>query len=76
MNTPKQIWMLAMLGWVLTAGCKKETESTGSVEAQTYMNVSYGNHPAQQLDVYLPSNRSNATPVIGCSTANPFPTNG
>jgi len=48
--------------------CKKDgpvlTDPVIKVEAQTLLDVSYGSHPSQKMDVYLPANRTSATSVV------------
>lgn len=35
-----------------------------SIESKTMLDVAYGNDPKQKMDVYLPTNRSNQTPIV------------
>jgi acetyl esterase/lipase len=51
---------------VCTISCKKDkTEiSTPATTAKTLVNISYGAHPLQKLDVYLPENRNSNTNVV------------
>ncbi|MER3498932.1 MAG: lipase [Chitinophagaceae bacterium] len=45
--------------------CKKEKgNDQQSLPAQTYLNVAYGNDPAQKMDVYLPAGRTTATTKV------------
>lgn len=61
------VLVLFFLGVSFTS-CKKDapviTDPVIKVEAQTVLDVSYGSHPLQKMDVYLPANRSSATNVI------------
>ncbi|MEJ5994610.1 alpha/beta hydrolase [Pedobacter sp. Du54] len=59
--------ILLFLGISLPS-CKKDspviTDPVIKVEAQTLLDVSYGNSSSQKMDVYLPANRSSSTKVI------------
>ncbi len=59
--------VLLFLGISFTS-CKKEapviTDPVIKVAAETLMDVSYGSHALQKMDVYLPANRTSATNVI------------
>lgn len=48
--------------------CKKDggvlTDPVITVEAESLLNVSYGTHALQKMDVYLPANRNTNTSVI------------
>ncbi|MBP8067329.1 MAG: alpha/beta hydrolase [Pedobacter sp.] len=61
------VLVIFFLGVSFTS-CKKDapviTNPVIKVEAQTVLDVSYGSHPLQKMDVYLPANRSSATNVI------------
>ncbi len=61
------VLVIFFLGVSFTS-CKKDapviTDPVIKVEAQTVLDVSYGSHPLQKMDVYLPANRSSATNVI------------
>ena len=57
---------LLILGLSIILGsCKKETSNTLSpFEPSTQLNVPYGSDPAQNIDIYLPANRTDST-VLG-----------
>lgn len=44
--------------------CKKKESVTGTNTATTFLNVSYGAHPSQKMDVYLPAGRSAASTKV------------
>lgn len=50
------------------SSCKKDggvlTNPEITVEAQTLLNVAYGNHAQQKMDVYLPANRNANTSLV------------
>lgn len=41
--------------------CNTDSATTNTSEEKTYTNVSYGNHPQQVFDLYLPANRSSTS---------------
>ncbi len=59
--------VLFLIGISITS-CKKDapviTDPVIKIEAQTQLDVSYGSHPLQKMDVYLPANRTSSTSVI------------
>jgi acetyl esterase/lipase len=54
----------------LFTSCAKEpvnnntNNGTSNLKEATFLNVSYGTHPRQVYDVYLPANRDKNTPII------------
>lgn len=57
---------VSMKYWLLLAGlvffgCQKENDL---LPEQSSLNVAYGTGPAQQMDIYLPSNRSSAATKV------------
>lgn len=40
------------------------TEETSITREETFLNISYGSHPDQVFDLYLPENRNNATKTL------------
>ncbi len=60
----KSLFSLVILMSLLYS-CQREKSESGSLQAKTELNVSYGTDTAQRFDLYLPANRSAAaTPVI------------
>ena len=61
----KKLLLLPFL-LLFLVGCNSddETEISGNLEAQTLLNVAYGNDPQQTMDVYLPENRTADTKVF------------
>ena len=59
--------VLLFIGVSFTS-CKKDggvlTDPVITVEAQTLLNVAYGSHALQKMDVYLPANRNANTSLI------------
>ncbi|MES2651903.1 MAG: alpha/beta hydrolase [Bacteroidota bacterium] len=60
--------LLVLLITTSFISCKKDggvlTDPVITVEAETILNVSYGSHALQKMDVYLPANRSSTTSLI------------
>ncbi len=58
-NTAIAVTLLAFV----FASCQKEDidNNNSDVPEKTEMNVSYGSHPQQKMDLYLPANRSEAS---------------
>ena len=48
---------------IVFSSCDKDPSEQG-LAATTMMNVSYGNDPAQKMDIYLPANRSEANTKV------------
>lgn len=48
---------------ILVTGCSKD-DAGGSLAQNVTSDLSYGPHPQQKMDVYLPANRSAETPLI------------
>src|SRR5688500_14622580 len=48
------------------SSCRKtiNTSTPTSVISETLTNVSYGNHPKQTMDIYLPSNRTTSSTKV------------
>ena len=61
-------YIIATIFIFLFASCKKNENTTSgsnnTVEASTQLNVQYGSDPLQNMDMYLPANRSAATKVM------------
>lgn len=60
-------WLAFLLpGFLLWAGCSKSgnEDDTPATEQQVTTNIAYGAHPQQQMDVYLPANRTAQTPLV------------
>lgn len=64
-----------MAGMFALAACSDSTTAPNRVDnenppppppltARTVPDLSYGSHPLQRMDVYLPANRTSATPVV------------
>lgn len=50
---------------IISAGCKKAADQPAEIlKSQDNLNVQYGTHPRNTLDIYLPAKRSKNTPVI------------
>lgn len=49
---------------IVSGGCKKEALLTESLKAESFLNISYGSHPRNTIDMYLPEIRNKETPVI------------
>jgi len=68
MKFTRRATLILILLSVFFASCKKDggtpIDSISRVEAQTLLDVSYGAHAAQQMDVYLPANRNSSTPLV------------
>lgn len=63
----KKLLLLPLLFLFLNIGCSSDDNSTAPslpLEAETMLNVSYGSHPQQTMDVYLPEGRDTDTKVI------------
>ncbi len=60
--------LFVLLLTISFVSCKKDggvlTDPVITVEAETILNVSYGSHALQKMDVYLPANRSSTTSLI------------
>jgi len=65
MNTFKHIHIVAILALIFITGCKKDPKTDSNrAEAKVYLDVAYSGDAFQKMDVYLPENRSNSTPVV------------
>lgn len=54
-----------LLFLIVGNGCKKTSDDSGiSLKSENYINVSYGTHARNVMDVYLPEKRDKNTPVI------------
>lgn len=62
----KKILLLPLLLLFLNISCGSDdtTVNNEPLEAETLLNVAYGNHAEQKMDVYLPEGRDENTPVI------------
>lgn len=50
---------------VLIVSCQKENSiASNPVAAATYLNISYGSDPLQNMDIYLPENRSTSNTKV------------
>ncbi|MES3017094.1 MAG: alpha/beta hydrolase [Bacteroidota bacterium] len=50
---------------ILSPGCKKAPDSPDTaLQIQDHLNISYGTHSRNMLDIYLPQKRDSKTPVI------------
>jgi acetyl esterase/lipase len=49
---------------LLFGSCKKENNHTPVAEAEVLKEIAYGTDTKQKMDVYLPANRNDETPVI------------
>lgn len=59
----KTVPLLLLLIYLFPA-CKKSDNAPTVADAKTILNVSYGSAQNQNMDVYLPPNRSAKTPVV------------
>jgi acetyl esterase/lipase len=50
------IWFFCLL--LIASSCQKETDNPDVRDAETIMNVSYGNDALHKMDVYLPAGRT------------------
>ncbi len=58
-----------LISIILLSSCSKEDNTTtknptGNLADTIMVDVSYGNHPMQKYDIYLPAVRNSTTPVI------------
>ena len=62
----KKILLLPLLLLFLNISCGSDdtTVNNEPLEAETLLNVAYGSHTEQKMDVYLPEGRDEDTPVI------------
>lgn len=56
--------LLALVISCTACNSKKEVPAVINMEAKVMMDVAYGSNPKQKMDVYLPANRTDQTPVI------------
>lgn len=61
-------WILLLSLSASFSACKKNTpvitDPVVKIEAKTLLDVTYGSHPQQKADVYLPANRTSSTPLV------------
>lgn len=60
----KLLFLPFLLLFLVSCSSDDQTEVNGNLEAQTLLNVAYGNDPQQTMDVYLPENRTADTKVF------------
>lgn len=58
MKTPKLFVLFITVGLVLLTSCSTADKLLNSNVAENLADISYGSHPQQKFDLYLPSNRS------------------
>ncbi len=62
MKTPKLFSFFIALFLMVLTSCTTDNSNTNNTETEkNLVNVSYGSHPQQVFDLYLPANRSSAT---------------
>ena len=49
---------------LLLAGCRKDSTTITTLEQSDIIDLKYGSHPAQTVDVYLPQSRNSQTKAI------------
>jgi acetyl esterase/lipase len=65
MDNIKRLIYGLLIFLVIGAGCKKESGTSDlPLTATDFQNISYGSSSRNKLDIYLPENRTAATPVV------------
>lgn len=65
MTRTKSILSGLLFFFIISTGCKKVADQTeATLTSQDFLNVTYGTHVRNSLDMYLPAGRDAKTPVI------------
>ena len=60
-----QLLFILIIPFLLVSGCKKtENKVVDILKSEDFINLQYGTHTSQTLDLYLPENRTSETRVI------------